>query len=319
MNANPKTDETQFTKMMFKELKTIFYRRIKKNKWLSKEAESNCLLKLKYLKCVVGASEIGYEDPILNYVDDAYTNISILCNWRVQLKIDCVGNKVINIPSVDWDRLLIVGKQPYLVNAFYTPSDNSIFIPQAYLQKPFIDLVNESIEYNMAFIGFTLGHEMGHCFDLRGIHYNYKGNFSVFFNKNDLKKYMEKINDIRKKFYSFIQNDNYETGIGLNEEYADLIGFQLVEEYLRDYQEFNNFNMFIRKNSFILLFSYFAIQSRQILRVKQSEKYNLLLTHPSGKYRVNFMLSGSNIFKNVFDIEKHDKMYWKGYENYYFW
>ena len=34
----------------------------------------------------------------------------------------------------------MVGKQSYIVNAYYTPTENSIYVPLAYLQKPFIDL-----------------------------------------------------------------------------------------------------------------------------------------------------------------------------------
>ena len=74
----------------------------------------------------------------------------------------------------------MIGKQSYIVNAYYTPTENSIYIPLAYLQKPFIDLEERGIEYNLAHIGYTLGHEMSHCLDDLGSKYDEKGNLHKF-------------------------------------------------------------------------------------------------------------------------------------------
>ena len=46
----------------------------------------------------------------------------------------------VDVPTIDWEQQKMVGKQSYIVNAYYTPTENSIYVPLAYLQKPFIDL-----------------------------------------------------------------------------------------------------------------------------------------------------------------------------------
>ena len=61
------------------------------------------------------------------------------------------------------------------MNASYTPSKNAIYIPLGYIQKPFIDLEERGIEYNLAHVGFTLSHEMSHALDDWGSQYDYKG------------------------------------------------------------------------------------------------------------------------------------------------
>jgi predicted metalloendopeptidase len=63
---------------------------------------------------------------------------------------------------MDWSQypVKMTGTQAYIVNASYTPSKNSIYINLGYVQKPFVDLDERGIEYNLAHIGFTIGHEM---------------------------------------------------------------------------------------------------------------------------------------------------------------
>ena len=65
---------------------------------------------------------------------------------------------------LDWNQTppKLVGTQAYVVNAAYTPSKNNIFVNLGILQKPFVD-ISLGLEYNLARMGFTVGHEMSHC------------------------------------------------------------------------------------------------------------------------------------------------------------
>lgn len=73
------------------------------------------------------------------------------------------------------DRVALVGKpasasqwdaDPAMVNAFYDPELNAIFIPQGILWPPFVSEHYESA-LNLGGIGFIIAHELGHAIDTR--------------------------------------------------------------------------------------------------------------------------------------------------------
>ena len=51
------------------------------------------------------------------------------------------GTKYKPLPLVDWTQypIKMIGAQPYIVNASYTPTQNAIYINLGYIQEPFID------------------------------------------------------------------------------------------------------------------------------------------------------------------------------------
>lgn len=81
-----------------------------------------------------------------------------MSHWRHEQAIDLVGKSVINIPVIDWSQIQpkFISKQSYVVNVIYTPTENSIYVPLGYIQKPFVDLEQRGLEYNLAHIGFTI-------------------------------------------------------------------------------------------------------------------------------------------------------------------
>ena len=92
---------------------------------------------------------------------------------------------------MDWAQypVKMAGTQAYIVKAYYTPTQNKNYIPLAYLQKPFIDLDERGIEYNLAHIGFTIGHEMSHGFDDMGSKYDANGLLFDWWTEKDKKIY----------------------------------------------------------------------------------------------------------------------------------
>jgi len=103
------------------------------------------------------------------------------------------GKPTIEYSRIDWSSFKMTGKQSYIVNAFYTPSENNICVPLAYLQKPFIDIsVSGGIERLLSTIGCTVAHEMSHSLDDMGSKYDYKGNMKNWWTPGDRKKFNEK-------------------------------------------------------------------------------------------------------------------------------
>jgi len=297
------------------DLLEVFKRIIHRNNWLSPKTIVYALRKLKHIKIVVGIADKILEDPPLEYSDtDYWENINKVLLWRTKQKIDLEGKPIIDIPELDYTQFppKFVGKQCYIVNAMYTPSENSIYVPLAYLQKPFIDLDDRGIEYNLAHLGFTLCHEMSHALDDLGSLYDHNGNLSDWWTEHDKKIFKQKQQNVIKQYEAFAKQDgiifNAEPSIG--EDLADISGLAICQEYLRDFQDKNDDVAPIRKLSYLAFFVYFAYQQRQQISKKAINAQLHTNPHPLDKYRTNVPLSRLELFRAVWDISKKDKMYW---------
>ena len=125
------------------DLKTVFIRIIKRNKWLQPTTKAKALKKLYKFTLTIGYPEDLREDPSLQYSNnDAWGNMIQICHWRHKKAVQLEGKGLVDVPIIDWAQSppKIVGTQPYIVNAMYFPAKNGIYLPLGYLQKPFIDL-----------------------------------------------------------------------------------------------------------------------------------------------------------------------------------
>ena len=131
---------------------------MQRNTWLSPKTKKYALHKLSKLEFVIGKPENLREDPDLDYGHSLYDNMVKIQQWRHSKFITLDGKPVIDIPIMDWAQypVKMAGTQAYIVNAAYTPSKNNIYINLGYIQKPFVDLDERGIEYNLAHLGFTI-------------------------------------------------------------------------------------------------------------------------------------------------------------------
>jgi putative endopeptidase len=176
---------------MAEDLKTVFIRIIKRNKWLQPKTKIKALKKLTHFNLEVGSPQLLQEDPFLHYSDhDAWGNLKQFAEWRHKKAIKLDGKPILDIAVMDWAQVppKFIGTQAYVVNASYTPAKNGIYIPLGYIQKPFVDLEERGIEYNLAHIGFTLGHEMSHSLDDWGSQYDENGVLKNWWTEKDKKK-----------------------------------------------------------------------------------------------------------------------------------
>ena len=105
--------------------------------------------------------------------------------------------------------------------------------------------------------------------------------------------------------------------MSLSEDLADISGLAICEEYLRDFQDKNDDVAYIRKLSFGAFFCYYAIQARQAIAKKAISAQLKNNPHPLDKYRVNCTLARLELFKNIYEVKKTDKMYWESSDT--FW
>jgi predicted metalloendopeptidase len=304
-----------YVKTMAKDLKTVFIRIIKRNKWLESKTKKMAIKKLEKFKLTVGSPEQLRDDPMLDYLEnDLWGNLTKTAMWRHENAIILEGEPIIDIPVMDWAQTppKFVGTQAFVVNAAYTPSENGIYIPLGYIQKPFVDLEERGIEYNLAHIGFTIAHEMSHALDDWGSKYDDTGKLNKWWTKKDERKFKEIQNDVIKQYETFASYDGikFDASPSIGEDLADISGLTICREYLRDFQLKNEDNLPVQKLSFEAFFIYFAIQQRQQLSKKALAAQLKTNPHPPDKYRCNVPLSRLPVFRAIFDVKKGDKMWW---------
>jgi predicted metalloendopeptidase len=309
---NPQAME--YTKILCNDLKLVFKRILQRNKWLQPSTKKYALKKLEAFKFIYGKPEDLREDPDLNYTKVFYDNMKKMIGWRHERYIELEGKHVIDIPYIDWTQypVKMSGTQAYIVNASYTPSKNAIYINLGYIQKPFIDLDERGIEYNLAHIGFTIGHEMSHGFDDMGSKFGADGKLNDWWTEKDKKKYKEMQKDVIKQYEEFAARDGikFDAEISIGEDLADISGMAICDEYLRDFQDNKKDLIPIRALSYEGFYTYFAYQQKQLVGKKAISAQLKTNPHPLDKYRCNIPLSRSVIFRSLYDVKKGDGMWW---------
>lgn len=305
----------RFAKILCEELKIVFVRIIKRNKWMSPSTKKYALLKLKHMEFIIGNVPELREDPLLGYTTNLYDNMKKIHAWRHQQLLKLDGQPLIDIPMMDWNEypVKMVGNQSYIVNASYTPARNNIFINLGYLQKPFVDLEQRGIEYNLANLGATIAHELSHSLDEWGSKYDYRGNLHNWWTPTDMRKFKHIQKDINDQYREFSQRDGieYDVTIGIGENMADISAIAICDEYLRDFQEMNNTHPAVRSLSYEAFYTYYAYQMRQVVNKRALSAQLKNNPHALDVYRTNIPLSRSHIFRALFNIQKDDKMYWR--------
>jgi putative endopeptidase len=315
VRRNKKTEYIDYVTKLGTDLLEVYKRIIKRNTWLSPKTKKYALLKLEHIKLIVGNPLLLREDATIDYDSKgAYQNIKKVAAWRTKRFIELDGKKSeIDIPSIDWEQFKLTGSQAYIVNAYYTPVENTIYIPLGYLQNPFIDLDERGIEYNLAHIGYTLGHEMSHSLDDMGSKFDYKGNLHNWWTAEDRHKFDLKVKNVIKQYETFAAYDGIKMdgSLSTGENLADISGLAICMEYLRDFQEKNSDIVPIKSLSFQAFFIYIALQARQKIFDKAIKAQLKVNPHPMDKYRTNCPLARLELFRSLYNIKKGDKMYWE--------
>jgi predicted metalloendopeptidase len=308
----------EYVKMIAEDLKIVFIRIIKRNTWMEPKTKKIALDKLENVKIQIGKPPILTPDPLLDYKpDDPWGNLVKMSMWRHEQAIELVGKSIIDIPAIDWSEIppKFISKQSYVVNAMYTPTENSIYVPLGYIQKPFVDLDERGIEYNLSRIGFTIAHELSHALDDFGSKYNKYGQLENWWTEKDKREFKKIQENIVKQYETYASYDGivFDAWPSIGEDLADITGFAMCEEYLRDFQQKNQDILPIQSLSFEAFFVYFALQSRQKISKKAILAQLKSNPHPLDKYRCNVPLSRSRIFRAIYKVKKGNKMWWNSF------
>ena len=298
------------------DMRNVFIRTIKENMWLQPETKIEALKKLTsisietvYPKYII--EDLETELPIL----DAYGIMYAQSQVRREYLISRDGQHYVELPAINFGvngGLALSGTQTYIVNAFYNSTKNSIYVPAATLQEPFITLNLQGLEYNLAHIGYTFGHELSHCLDNSGRLFDHKGNMRNWWLPQDEKIFQSKVKDVIKQYELFASWDGIKMDAStmIGESMADISGIEICVNYLNNYLTDTEAPQKVKETSINQFFIYIALQWREAI-YKQSVNFNIKTNpHPLVKYRTNCPLARLMIFKKLYNIKKGDRMYW---------
>jgi len=338
--AFPKTMTDEFTKRykneeMISKVREIgntilecYKERIERNEWMSAYTKKGALKKLNTLKFRIGDANLSAPDPLdLEYdPKDAWGNLLKRSVQRTEYiakyhNLSTNSDKHLtseDLDSVNWGTMKLVGYQSFVVNAYYTPTTNSIYIPTAYMHSMNVQF-GRGYEYDLASVGFTFGHEISHALHVNSRIFNYKGIIKNWWSKEDTSIYERKIAAIRRQYEEISRRDGFviDGNLSLSENLADVTGLAVCEDALNKYHNDIIYEGIrditrddhVRVNSFLNFYTYYAIQNRQYANFREILVQILTNPHLNLKIRTNVPLMRSKTFRDIIEITKSDKMY----------
>lgn len=308
-----------------------FKTRIQNNPWMSPTTKKGALKKLTTLRINVGDANLSAPDPTNLEYDpkDAWGNLLRRSVQRteyiarhhcsVSASSSSAALSPNDLDSMNWGTMKLVGYQSFVVNAYYTPNTNSIYIPTAYMHSMNVKF-GLGYEYDLATVGFTFGHELSHALHVSSRVYNHRGVIKNWWTRDDVATYERKIAAIRSQYEAISKKDGFviDGNLSLPENLADVTGLAICEDALNRFHETtakadtgasDTINAQLREMSFFKFYTYYAIQNRQYANRREILVQVLTNPHLNLKIRTNVPLMRSKTFRDVVEIKKGDKMY----------
>ncbi|XP_033724972.1 endothelin-converting enzyme homolog isoform X2 [Pecten maximus] len=166
------------------------------------------------VKAVEKAEKIGkkiaYPDWILDPVklDTYYENLTVtsgkfvdsvfqVLQYSVRKNLDKLGKPP---DPTEWAMM------PTEVNAYYSPTYNSIAFPAGILQKPFFD-PDFPVPFNFGTVGMIIGHELTHGFDNSGRKFDVNGNLHNWWTNSSIEGFKKRAGCMVKQYSSYEVED----------------------------------------------------------------------------------------------------------------
>lgn len=282
---------------MITEIQNIYRQRLNNLSWMSAETKEAALNKLEKMKVIVGYDETGvWPQNLYEFYYTPKNEGGIFINNILSAKKANMDYSFKSKNEPVRNDILVEG--PQTVNAFYSPTNNSIMILAGILQSP-IYSIDASPEENAGGIGTIIAHEITHAFDNNGAKYDADGNFANWWQESDFQKF----NELTKKvinYYNTYEIKGYPINgtLTLSENIADLGAVSCITEYAL-------------KKGYDLSKVYTAYGKIWATKKTDASEISAILndTHSPAKIRVNAVLSAMDKFYEVFDIQPGNGMY----------
>lgn len=282
---------------MITEIQNIYRQRLSNLSWMSDETKAAAQNKLDKMKVIVGYDETGvWPQNLYEFYYTPKNEGGIFINNILSAKKANMDYSFKSKNEPVRNDILVEG--PQTVNAFYSPSNNSIMILAGILQSP-IYSIDASPEENAGGIGTIIAHEITHAFDNNGAKYDADGNFANWWQESDFQKFNELTEKVIN-YYNTYEIKGYPINgtLTLSENIADLGAVSCITEYALN-------------KEYDLSKVYTAYGKIWATKKTDASEISAILndTHSPAKIRVNAVLSAMDKFYEVFDIQPENGMY----------
>jgi putative endopeptidase len=203
--------------------------RIENLDWMSDETKAKAIAKWNTFLPKIGYPDNWRDWTGLQFKDgDYYGNLQAAAKFNYRYNIAKIGKPT---DRKQWSMT------PQTVNAYYSPTDNTINFPAAILQPPFFD-ANADDAINYGGIGAVIGHEASHGFDDQGSQFDGDGNNFNWWTAEDRSKFDERTGKLVRQFDEYTpiagKPDVHVNGkLTLGENIGDLGGLNAAYDALQ--------------------------------------------------------------------------------------
>ena len=287
-----KDDTKNYISNLITEINKEYESMINKS-WMDNETKLKAVSKLNNIKINIGTT---YNKDFSSYYEFD-SNLSLVQNV-INLNRIVIEKSYSMLDTEETYNVL----PDYTFNAFYDVTSNSINILTGGTKS--IKDINNKYE-NLGGIGFIIAHEISHAFDNNGSKFDENGLLNSWYTKESEKKYEEIQNKIIDYYdtYEIIHNISNNGKRTIGENIADLAAMECITNILinknaknEDYQ--TTYESFAR---------IWADNYTKATKVTQS----LVDVHSINEIRVNSVLSSTNKFYEIYNIDSDDSMYIK--------
>lgn len=229
-----------------------------------------------------------------------YRNLMIIHSFYFNAMIRMVGKKV------DRYYLSITNDvYSFMVNAYYEPLSNLIYLPTSMLDDLFLDLNRDPI-YNYGSIGVIIGHEMMHCFDTFGALFDHRGHLRNWWSKDDYRKYEKEVSKVMNHYSTLLlYGIPINSKASISEDIADIAGIKIsFRTFLKTYCSKLKFNQltFQQKEYLKKFFQSWAKTLRELEQPEDIESEIEHQIHSPNTIRINAPFSHLNEFYHIYDV-----------------
>lgn len=285
------------------EVVDAFRVRLEQNEWMTPETRSAALAKLDAMQIKVGYPDSWdtYEDVSIGDSYFASALSAFTTSYREELSD--VGAP---IDREEWPF------PPQTVNAMYNPANNEIVVPAAVLQAPLFD-PNGDHASNLGSIGFVIGHEITHGFDIQGSQFDGKGMLTNWWTEEDAANFIELNNLVAEQYGALrVEGMAIDGERTLAENVADLGGIQVAYDALQSELEAQDITAAPVFSDFTPEQRFFISAAAVWRSAIRDEALNAQLaadTHAPSAIRAVQPLRNCDAFYEAFDIGPGDPMY----------
>lgn len=279
---------------MVKHIIDVYRNRLNANDWLEEATKTEAVKKLDQMTYHIGYSEDISELESLLVIDkdkSLYATMATMGKVRHDYEVahfnDPIDKEAWIAPAFD-------------INAYYSPTDNSINFPAGILSEPFYDF-NQSLEEKYGAIGVIIGHELTHAFDDNGSLFDENGNMANWWTEKDHKAFKDRTQAMTELFDGLDYQGHQVNGkLTVTENTADAGGLSSAYQALHELKEDADDELF---------FTSYARIWREKPRKQYLHFMMQLDPHAPNELRANRQLSNFEPFYETYDISEKDAMF----------